>query len=284
MKTRRIGPSVDVIDVTPEQAKKWLANNTQNRALNRKRVAALATEMREGRWKLTHQGIAFGPTGVLLDGQHRLAAIVASGVAVKMLVTTGLDDVFSCIDTGVIRTAAQMQSRDGRKSATHVVKGVRDCLSWDHSGFEMSSDRWDNPAVLRACDIVGDRIERHVKRATRLHALGSVGFFAAFSLVTAIGIPDKSQPFFAALEDGAGLAADDPRLVLRNRLLDPVLSRTHGCREWVRKVLMIRAWNAFAEDRRLTKLIAPREYRNEGWPGVIGCSDVSFGLHQIAPR
>ncbi len=43
--------------------------------------------MREGHWDTTHQGIAIASDGTLVDGQHRLLAIVESGVTVRMNVT-----------------------------------------------------------------------------------------------------------------------------------------------------------------------------------------------------
>lgn len=82
--------SVDVELITPEKAANYLQRNTNNRPLRKSLVALLAREMQLGRWKLTHQGIAFNCNGTLLDGQHRLAAVVESGTAVRMLVTHGV--------------------------------------------------------------------------------------------------------------------------------------------------------------------------------------------------
>jgi len=73
--------------VGPEQAIKWLEANTRNRPLDQKHVDYLGAEMKAGRWKLTHVGIAFDINGVLQDGQHRLWAIVLSGCTVEMNVT-----------------------------------------------------------------------------------------------------------------------------------------------------------------------------------------------------
>lgn len=77
--------------ITPAMAEKWLATpNTKNRKLRQRTVEAFAADMRRGKWHITHQGIAFDEAGNLLDGQHRLAAIVKSGCTIEMLVTTGL--------------------------------------------------------------------------------------------------------------------------------------------------------------------------------------------------
>jgi hypothetical protein len=77
--------------VTPEMAAEWLKNNSLNRPLRRMVVEAYKREMLAGRWKLTHQGIAFDPQMNILDGQHRLTAIKECGVSVWMLVTLNVE-------------------------------------------------------------------------------------------------------------------------------------------------------------------------------------------------
>jgi hypothetical protein len=77
--------------VTPEIAKAWLEHNSLNRSLRDRVVAKYAADMKAGRWKTTHQGVAIYADGDLADGQHRLKAIISSGAAVPMLVTFGLD-------------------------------------------------------------------------------------------------------------------------------------------------------------------------------------------------
>ena len=76
--------------ITPEIARAMLGHNTHNRNVSRPRVLLYAEEMRAGRWRESHQGIAFGEDGVLYDGQHRLLAVVESGCSVPMLVIRGL--------------------------------------------------------------------------------------------------------------------------------------------------------------------------------------------------
>lgn len=72
-------------------AEEWLSTaNVKNRKLRVRTVDAFAADMRRGKWHTTHQGIAFDEAGNLLDGQHRLAAIVKSGCTIEILVTTGI--------------------------------------------------------------------------------------------------------------------------------------------------------------------------------------------------
>lgn len=46
--------------------------------------------MKQGFWKLTHQGIAVDEDGFLVDGQNRLEAVVASECCVPMVIITGV--------------------------------------------------------------------------------------------------------------------------------------------------------------------------------------------------
>ncbi len=71
-----------IMDVTPEKALEWLEGNTHNRPVNEAHVRRLARDIQAGRWRLTHQGIAFDTDGLLIDGQHRLWAVIESGVPI----------------------------------------------------------------------------------------------------------------------------------------------------------------------------------------------------------
>jgi len=65
--------------ITPTKAAEYLEANTSNRPLSSATVKSFAEAMSRGDWMVTHQGIAFSAAGVLVDGQHRLAAIVEPG-------------------------------------------------------------------------------------------------------------------------------------------------------------------------------------------------------------
>lgn len=97
--------SIEII--TPEMAESMLAMNTINRHRSDKIVSRLAETINRGDWLTTHQGIAIAEDGTLLDGQHRLAAIIRAGRAVRMLVFRGCDrDTFAVLDQGKKRSAA----------------------------------------------------------------------------------------------------------------------------------------------------------------------------------
>ena len=93
--------------ITPEIAHEMLGHNIKNnRNLKAGWVKALADNMERGTFMLTSQGIAFDKDGNLIDGQHRLHAVIKSGCTVPMRVTFGCDSrTVGVIDAGSKRTA-----------------------------------------------------------------------------------------------------------------------------------------------------------------------------------
>lgn len=117
--------------IDAEQATYWLAvTNVRNRPMNQAIVKKYAQDMNEGRWKRTHQGIAFDCMGRLVDGQHTLAAIRASGKPQELTVTYGLDpDAFEVIDQTYKRTAGHTLAAEGVKAGKRVGALARTILS-----------------------------------------------------------------------------------------------------------------------------------------------------------
>ena len=97
-----------VVMVDPALALEWLQRNIEtNRPLRPTVVENYADEMRRGEWHLTHQGIALDIDGNLIDGQHRLAAVIKANVIVPMMVTVNAPrGSFVALDGGVKRTLA----------------------------------------------------------------------------------------------------------------------------------------------------------------------------------
>jgi len=157
----------EVMMVTPELAEKFLATNTNNRPVRPTHVRALAHSIMRGEWVVSHQGIAFSTQGVLLDGQHRLRAIVVAGTPVQMVVTTGVSEsAFKVIDCGVRRTLADLTQLP--KQTAEVCSLIGSFLKYgcvSHRGDSVS------PAViLQIADsgvgVVCERLRAYSKTAT----------------------------------------------------------------------------------------------------------------------
>jgi hypothetical protein len=112
MNTKR---KMKVMTVTPEIAAKWLKKNVHNRPLRPNAREEYTAAMKAGEWKLTAEPIAFSRAytdselkqfnEVLINGQHRLLAVIDSGATVTFTVWWGCEpDEFEVIDRGAKRT------------------------------------------------------------------------------------------------------------------------------------------------------------------------------------
>ena len=85
------GLSVEVEIISPEEAQAYLTNNAKHRKIKDKKVDAYMKEMVDGKWRLNGKVIIFDSNGRLLNGQHRLSAVIKSGVSLTTLVVRGVD-------------------------------------------------------------------------------------------------------------------------------------------------------------------------------------------------
>ena len=126
---------LNVVRVTPEIAERWLKNNGKNRKLSIVHAKKLAAVMAAGKWSLNGQTISFDDQGRLLDGQHRLTAVVLSGVSVDMAVATEVvdDRAFQTYDAIQLKRGASQIARmmSPIKNATKVASAARVIMAWE---------------------------------------------------------------------------------------------------------------------------------------------------------
>jgi hypothetical protein len=111
---------VEKLLVTPEIAASLLENNTSNRRIRQRTIDKYAKDMIDGRWVSdTGENIKISKYKVILDGQHRLLAIIQSGVAVWMHIVTELEpSIFRVLDTGASRHSPDIFHISGIKYAS----------------------------------------------------------------------------------------------------------------------------------------------------------------------
>jgi hypothetical protein len=122
---------VGIEEITPKVASEWLRCNRLNRPVRRGHVAFLAREMEEGLWQLNGQAIIISSTEDVLDGQHRLLAVIESGVSIRTLVVYGVEkDAFKTIDTGAKRSGSDALSVWFPGRMAGVTKAVSTAVNW----------------------------------------------------------------------------------------------------------------------------------------------------------
>lgn len=261
--TAELPPPPPVLDiktmlVTPEQASKWLRNNADdNRGQRKLKIEGYARDMKAGRWHLSGDTIKFTSDGVLIDGQHRLEAVVKAGVGVYMVVVFNVDRAaMGVIDTGAARTFADSLRGLQISNRNDVAAVVRRVSVWER-GNRMGKGG-DNPTHEELQERFAADPQAFVTAAARgvdcskarICSAGAAS--TAFYLFSRINAEEAHQ-FFDKLLTGANLAPKEAILTVRERL---IRSRRPGGRDDRLDVpeqlaLLIRGWNAFREKRTL---------------------------------
>ena len=256
--------------ITPAKAAEMLEANTSNRPLSQSVVQSFAQAMQRGDWRVTHQGVAIDTNGVLVDGQHRLAAVIEADVPIEMTVFTDVPaDTFDVLDTGKKRNAADALAIDGERSTLQLASMLRTVWLYDNRP-EMSwaggNASVTNHQILETLE-QNPKIRDYVPVGEQLaHEIGMIksAAGAASYLVSRPNSQKKLQPWFEGLIDGAGLSRTDARLKLRNQMLNMArrqateVRRRRDTREHVG--LYLTGFNAWAAGEKVSRLrYAPRD-------------------------
>lgn len=254
---------VRIMTVTPEMASVWLKNNPRNRNLNTKTVDDLARAMAAGEWALNGEAVKLSVHDQLLDGQHRLAAVVKSGVAVDMLVVTGLENwTQDTMDTGRKRTTADVFAIHG-ESLTNVLAAVaKRAWMWEQGNHKFAN--YSTPSTLELMEMLEQfpSLRRSAEVGVRVNhsyrAAGASVTGTAHHILHRVD-QDAAAEFFAKVSSGAGLEPEEhPILTLRKRLQrDRDQNKRYVFHVGVG--LYIRTWNAYREGRTLNQIIQPPE-------------------------
>jgi len=245
--------------ITPEIAREMLACNKNNRPIKQANVEALVAAIRQGQWVMTGNSIAFDQAGQLLDGQHRLLAIIEAGQAVESLVATGLAKAaFLTTDIGAKRGAADVAAMLGFKC--YITTGCAATLlhHYDHNGmrlFKKGVTNQEIQKILSEHPMLQESVD--VGRGVANLIPPGIGAFChyIFSRIDR----EAADSFFKQLKSGANLRPKSPILVLRDKLMFHKAGKLMLSRQAI-AALTIKAWNCFRKGKEVANINwKPRE-------------------------
>lgn len=251
---RRIAVEVTIETITPHLASMYLAKNTDNRPVRTSRITHLARLMRNGEWRLAPDSIAFDDRGTLINGQHRLRAVVLSEVACAFIVARGFPrDTFLVTDAGAKRSTADALAISHAASGSfRVAASAISLVIKYHEGkiTNAYSANTTTPAQIVEYAKANPHIDDSVRFGGRLSKIvaPSVAAFA-HHLFHSIDAVDAGE-FCSLLETGEGLCKGHPAHTLREKLITNRGSLAKLRQEHV-AAYMIRAWNAFRRGEEL---------------------------------
>lgn len=244
-----------ILLVTPEMASDWLAHRTydKNRRISKSVVNRYISDMVNGRWKTTRQGLIFDTHGDIIDGQHRLSAVANGNVTVAFWVYPNeARDTFDALDQGYKRQASQLL---GVPNSTTVAAGARYLAALaDQDPFDMPRfNKVSNPEIHATVQVWPELTRYSVAVAEVRIATWIIGAphlaVLAQAARTEAGTPEKIEAWRQGLLTGDNLTSYDPRLQLRNRFIRQHRNLAGSKNRNLVYSLIAKAWNAWAEDK-----------------------------------
>lgn len=249
------------VEVGPTKAQKWLKNfnYADNRPIGWGWVNYLARQMKSGHWRDNGEPLIFDKEGQLLDGQHRLAAVVKSGQTFVFDVRKNIStDAFTTIDQGRCRSGGQVFAMMGEKNSTTLASIARMVHNWETSGFPLAGRRISPDELLQTLKRYGDALRQAAAtaialRKTRIPVTTSMSGFCYF-LFSQIS-KKKADEFFGVLMDGTAPYKNHAAVTLSRRLFSESVAHTRKrLPKRAALGLFFRAWNYHHEGKPVTKL------------------------------
>lgn len=169
------GSHIETMEITPDFAQELLdRRHAHQRPIRPRAVKAYASDMRLGRWRVTGDAIKLDHNLQVIDGQHRLQAIVESGCAfVKVPVAVLKDaDAIKSIDQGMPRSLADMCYTNNVEPGGRRVVGA---IFAEHFGWLEwgRTPREDQLAILAAFPYMAE--VKELERVGAKEKLATIG-------------------------------------------------------------------------------------------------------------
>lgn len=247
--------------ISPEQAKILLEQNTQNRPLNLPHVRTLAKQMLSGQWRFTGDPIQIGTSGRVLNGQHRLYAIIESGTSQEMFIMYNIpDESFSVMDTGRNRQASDVLAIAGFSDPRVAAATARMLINYQRMFAVATGQAKKGSNPITHQDILDFMnsvdLRPHINKAMswyKTQSIYSKAEYAFFYFILGKIDDSKAIQFINAVSSGAMLEPESPMYVLRKKLLDSKINKVPtGAAE--RFAITIKAWNLFRTGKTLKML------------------------------
>jgi hypothetical protein len=254
--------------ITPDSARELLLLNTMNRNAKPSTIDEYARQMVAGLWKeATGESIKISDSGVLLDGQQRLNALIKANKSLTFLVIRDLDnEIFKVIDQGVKRSPGDVFHIAGINYSILVSSGIRRYWNLQRGMKQISNVRCLSSSEAMSLyrtrphfwDAAAEMSNGWYKKSRVLSKSDYCGLYALFFDLE----QDAAFNFMDSLATGLNLNSNNPIMVLREKLIGNLISG-YKLTEPHRIALIYKTWNYFRKDSKVTHLYLAK---NEAFP------------------
>jgi len=235
-------------------ARYWLSLNRNNRPLNQHKVLQYANRMKAGQWMINGQTLSFSDEAELLNGQHRLKAIVESECTVMLDVAFGISkEAFKTIDDAQGRTSSDVLAIANIPNYTNAASTVRLIMGLERNPAHESFSEQTRPSnadvearYMAEEDVLAHWVRRSMVLWNESGRLLTPSQWAAYGYMMSKTNAQAAASFLEKLASGAELEKGSPILKLRNALQDA--RNNSSIRAYTRRykrALFLKAWRYF---------------------------------------
>jgi len=216
---------MDKVTLTPEMAVTLLDSNRHNRPIRDQHVKRIAAQIRAGKWRYNGDTIKVADTGNVLDGQHRLWAIIEAKTPVETIIVRGItEDAFATIDTiRSMRSGGDVLALKGvERHRNYVSEGLKWLLRWQRGCI----DTWRQPQHRIENSDVEEAFEKHptftkaVERAAVLRGVANPSITSFIFYVLSNRDFELGERLFETLRNPVRVRVNDPFFQLRRYFLN----------------------------------------------------------------
>jgi hypothetical protein len=260
-----------VMLVTPEIAKNWLTANTMNRKMDDGTVNYYADQMKKDFWTLSPDAITFSDTHKLLNGQHRLRAVVVSGKSVYMSVTFSMpEECFKNIDRPKVRSNGDVLQMHGIKYSRMMSAGIskyhalrnnlvaRNACKNIYAAPTSANSKLSITDILNTYKSMPEVWDETALAADRYYSkfryFGQSDYLAYIVYLTKWKNhpQEKVNDFFTQLSHGGTYVKNQTIQLLRDKLTENAISKTKMTGLY-RNAIITKTWNAFVTGREVQR-------------------------------
>lgn len=262
--------------ITPAEARRMLSAKSEtgivNRPIHKNTLRRYIGEMQRGQWVLQYEPIILSRSGFVLDGQHRLSAVVECDTPQWFLVVSGVDEsLMAKIGTGDRRSPGDALAMAGHINTNtlasilrliYTYKKTRSCRRLPSDSIELH-EMIDLAEKYPNADEAASYAVAHKKYQIAQQSIVGAMWYLLGEIST-----DNRNEFFARLMTGTNLSEDSPIYVLRERLIGIAKARdgkslsSYESQEAI-CAFFIKGWNAYREGNTIRIL---RYKKGESFP------------------
>lgn len=248
------------VKLTPTMATQLLEHNNLNRPLSDAHVSRIARQIIDGKWRFNGDTIKIADSGDVLDGQHRIWAVIEANIAVETIIVSGIPkDAFSTIDTlrkprnggDVVALAGQVRYR------TITANALAWLIRWQRGVLERYKEpinRIENSDIEEAFKAHEKGIIRAVERAVSIRKVANPSLMGFIYYIASNQNPELAEQMMASLDNPGRLPQSHPLFQLRIYYTNQAMNHRATKDPLVSIALTFKALNAAFRNQDLKQL------------------------------